>query len=336
MDSQEKNLVIGTAASPVEEQEVKEVVIQAAEAPEVVTTEAAEPLAQPEEAVPEAEEQPRKVYETKKEILDRIKDIAHGDETPQKDEIDYLKTVFYKIHIAEREAALKAYIDGGGDPEAYQITRDEDEEVFKAEMGIIKEKRAQLFKEQEAEKQVNLEKKLAIIEKIKNIITSPEEANKSYQEFKTLQSEWREIKNVPAEKASELWRNYQLYVEQLQNFVKQQSVWLKRQILLVRSISFKSFMRNIVRSVLLPKNSVKRFGTASSQHLPSSTNVTSSILKVSALKKRRTSHARPSSVRRQRPSLPRRTKAQATGRNTQRRSSISRQNGRPSALPHRR
>ena len=220
MDSQEKDLVIGTAASPVEEQEVKEEVIQAAEAPEVVTTEAAEPVAQSEEAAPETEEQPRKVYETKKEILDRIKDIAHGDETPQKDEIDYLKTVFYKIHIAEREAALKAYIDGGGNPETYQITRDEDEEVFKAEMGIIKEKRAQLFKEQEAEKQVNLEKKLAIIEKIKNMITSPEEANKAYQEFKALQSEWREIKNVPAEKASELWRNYQLYVEQFYDLLK--------------------------------------------------------------------------------------------------------------------
>jgi hypothetical protein len=58
-------------------------------------------------------------------------------------------------------------------------------------MGIIKEKRAQLFKEQEAEKQANLEKKLAIIDKIKNMITSPEEANKSYQEFKALQTEWR-------------------------------------------------------------------------------------------------------------------------------------------------
>ena len=191
------------------EQEVKEEVIQEAAAPEVENPDA-----------PEAEEQPQKVYETKKEVLDRVKDIAHGDETPQKDEIDYLKTVFYKLHIAEREAALKAYIDGGGDPEAYQITRDEDEEAFKAEMGIIKEKRAQLFKEQEAEKQVNYEKKLAIIDKIKNMITSPEEANKSYQEFKALQTEWREIKNVPAEKASELWRNYQLYVEQFYDLLK--------------------------------------------------------------------------------------------------------------------
>ncbi|MBQ2492472.1 MAG: DUF349 domain-containing protein [Bacteroidales bacterium] len=177
-------------------------------------------LADEEKAPAAEEEQPRKVYETKKEVLDRIKEIAHGDENPQKEEIDYLKTSFYKLHIAEREANLKAYIDGGGDPEAYQITPDEDEEVFKAEMGIIKEKRAKLFKEQEAEKLVNLEKKLAIIEKIKSMITSPEEANKAYQEFKALQAEWREIKNVPADKANELWRNYQLYVEQFYDLLK--------------------------------------------------------------------------------------------------------------------
>ena len=206
-------------------QEVKEEAIQESSVPEVETPEVAlaaeevAPVAE-EEALNAEEEQPRKVYETKKEVLDRIKEIAHGDETPQKEEVDYLKTSFYKLHIAEREANLKAYIDGGGDPEAYQITPDEDEEVFKAEMGIIKEKRAKLFKEQEAEKQVNLEKKLAIIEKIKSMITSPEEANKAYQEFKALQAEWREIKNVPAEKANELWRNYQLYVEQFYDLLK--------------------------------------------------------------------------------------------------------------------
>ena len=218
------------------EQEVKEEVIQEAAAPEVETPAAEEqqvPVA--EEQAPQAEEQapvaeeeapvaeeeaPRQVYETKTEVLDRIKEIAHGDEAPQKDEIDYLKTSFYKLHIAEREAKLKAYIEGGGDPEAYQITPDEDEEVFKAEMSLIKEKRQKLFKEQEAEKLVNLEKKLSIIEKIKGMITSPEEANKAYQEFKALQNEWREIKNVPAEKANELWRNYQLYVEQFYDLLK--------------------------------------------------------------------------------------------------------------------
>ena len=170
------------------------------------------------------EEQPQKVYATKAEILERVREIAHGDETPQKEEVDNLKTAFYKLHIAEREAHIKAFIDGGGDPNQYQIVPDSVEEAFKAEMGIIKEKRAKLFKEQEAEKQENLTKKLAIIDKIKSMITTPEEANKSYQEFKTLQQQWREIKNVSAEKANELWRNYQLYVEQFYDMLRLNSI----------------------------------------------------------------------------------------------------------------
>ena len=162
----------------------------------------------------------RKVYKTKAEVVERIKEIAHAEEIPQKDEVDYLKTVFYKLHFAEREADMKAYLDAGGDPAAYQVKPDENENAFNAEMTIIKERRAKQFEEQEKLKQDNLKKKLDIIEKIKNMATSPEEANKSYQEFKQLQQEWKEIKMVPAENANELWRNYQLYVEQFYDLLK--------------------------------------------------------------------------------------------------------------------
>ena len=156
----------------------------------------------------------QKVYKTKKEVLERARQIAQEVDNPDKDEVDHLKTMFYKLHIAEREKQQKEYLDNGGDPDKYQVLPDEDEEAFKAEMTIIKEKRAKIFQQQEAEKQENLQKKLDIIEKIKAMATSPEQANKSYNDFKALQQEWKEIKAVPAEKANELWRNYQLYVEQ--------------------------------------------------------------------------------------------------------------------------
>ena len=161
-----------------------------------------------------------KVYKTKQEVVERLKEIAASDEAPVKDEIDLLKTVFYKLHIAEREARLKEYIDGGGNPETYQVVPDQDEETFKAQMAVIREKRAQIMQQQEAEKQANLEKKLKIIEKIKAMATSPDEVGKSYNEFKELQQQWKDIKNVPADKANELWRNYQLYVEQFYDLLK--------------------------------------------------------------------------------------------------------------------
>ena len=163
---------------------------------------------------PDTEAAPLKMYASKHEVLERVKELAHSDETPAKDEVDHLKTAFYKLLFAEREADQKTFIENGGDPEAYVMKTDDSEEQFKAEMGLIKEKRAKAFQQQEEEKKANLQRKQQIIEKIKMMSTSPEEANKSYNDFKALQQQWKDIKAVPAEKANELWRNYQLYVEQ--------------------------------------------------------------------------------------------------------------------------
>ena len=191
MDSQENTLKEGTIS---EEQQVKETSVPVENTATTLTN--------------------SKNYKSKAEIIERLKEIVGNDENPTKEELDHLKTSFYKLHIAEREAQQKAYLEAGGDPDKYVLVPDEAEDVFKAEMGVIKERRAKLFLQQEAEKQENLEKKLNIIERIKNMASSPEEANKNYNEFKELQQQWKDIKNVPVDKANELWRNYQLYVEQ--------------------------------------------------------------------------------------------------------------------------
>lgn len=211
MDSQENALTQGKSGETTNAEELASQVEnneEVNEAPETVSTD-----------IPMEEQAPR-ALKSKKEVIDRLKEIVANGENPDKDELDSLKTTFYKLHIAEREAKLKAYIDGGGDPEKYQITPDEDEEVFKAEMGVIREKRSALFQQQEAEKQENLKKKRDIISQIKSMVTSPDEANKSYAAFKELQHQWKEIKAVPAENANELWRSYQLYVEQFYDLLK--------------------------------------------------------------------------------------------------------------------
>lgn len=186
---------------------------------EETTVELPEPEA---EEQPEAEpaEEPKKVFESKEEVLQRIKELASSEEAPAKDETEHLKTSFYRLLKAEREALQKEFLDKGGNPEEYQMPVDSLEEEFKAQMSLIKEKRAKQFHLLEKEKQENLKKKLEIIEKIKEMATSPEEANKSYQAFKALQQQWRELKAVPAESARELWRNYQHHVEQFYDLLK--------------------------------------------------------------------------------------------------------------------
>ena len=161
-----------------------------------------------------------KQYTTKQEIIDKIKTLASSETVPSREEIESLKSTFYRIHLAEREAEQKAYLEAGGDPSAYKVAPSEDEMIFKAELSLIKEKRAKLLQEQEKERQENLKQKLAIIESIKAIATSPDEANKSYAQFKELQTKWKEINNGPADKVNELWRTYQLYTEQFYDLLK--------------------------------------------------------------------------------------------------------------------
>lgn len=219
MDSQENALQQGMVE---EEQKQAEPVSEVQNAQSEPDEHATPTVEAPAEAVEEvtaaqetpAEESQKKVYASKTEVLERVKEIAASDENPGKDEVDMLKALFYRFHIAEREQRQKEYLEAGGDPEKYIVVPDEAEESFKAEMQTIKEKRAKIFMEQEAEKAENLKKKLDIIEKIKGMATSPDEANKSFNEFKALQQEFKEIKAVPAEKANEVWKTYQLYVEQ--------------------------------------------------------------------------------------------------------------------------
>lgn len=187
---------------------------------EEATAAAAETTADDTAADTQEDAQTHKIYADRAEVLEKVKELAAGEDVPERDEVNFLQALYYKMQRAEREASMKDFIDGGGEPEAYQIPADDTEEAFKAAMAVIKERRQQQFLKQKEEEQQNLQKKLEILEKIKAMTTSPEEVNKSYQDFKALQAEWHDIQNVPAENATELWRNYQLYVEQFYDLLK--------------------------------------------------------------------------------------------------------------------
>ena len=141
-------------------------------------------------------------------------------ENVAKPEIDGLKQSFYKLHNAEQDAARKLFIENGGAAENFVPQTDCVEEEFKNIMSVIKEKRSALTAELEKQKEMNLQVKLSIIEELKELVESPDDANKSYTEFKKLQQQWNEVKLVPQAKVNELWKNYQLYVEKFYDLLK--------------------------------------------------------------------------------------------------------------------
>ena len=195
---------------PVELEEEK----KAAEVSEPATTETPA-----EEIVSEKPVEPVQKL-TKEEILAKLKEVVADVENVAKPEIDGLKQSFYKLHNAEQDAARKLFIENGGAAENFVLQTDCVEEEFKNIMSVIKEKRSALTAELEKQKEMNLQVKLSIIEELKELVESPDDANKSYTEFKKLQQQWNEVKLVPQAKVNELWKNYQLYVEKFYDLLK--------------------------------------------------------------------------------------------------------------------
>lgn len=157
---------------------------------------------------------------TKQEVLARLKELAKNLENANKQELDSLKPIFYKLHNAEQEAAKKQFLESGGAEEDFVSPHDELEEEFKRVMAVVKEKRSAQAAELERKKEENLQIKLSIIEELKELVESSDDANKSYTEFKKLQQQWNETKPVPQARVNELWKNYQLYVEKFYDILK--------------------------------------------------------------------------------------------------------------------
>ena len=197
------------------------VVEESATLAEPVAEEAAEPA---EEVVeePQAETSTTSIatYETETEVVNRLKEISESDEEVTRQELDSLKSNFYRIHRQEADAAYKKFIEEGGNAEEYAPEPDPEETAFKELMAAIREKRAAIAAALEQEREANYQKKLEIIDKIKALTDNPDEINRGYNDFKELQQQWNDIKEVPADKATNLWKTYQQAVEAFYDTLK--------------------------------------------------------------------------------------------------------------------
>lgn len=211
------------AAEPVAAEETAPVAAAATEeAAEPVAEEAAEPVVEEAVEEPQAETSTTSfaTYETETEVIDRLKEISENDEEVTRQELDSLKSNFYRIHRADADAAYKKFIEEGGAAEEYAPEPDPEENAFKELMAVIREKRAAAAAALEQEREANYQKKLEIIDKIKAITENPDEINRGYNDFKELQQQWNDIKEVPAEKATSLWKTYQQAVEEFYDTLK--------------------------------------------------------------------------------------------------------------------
>ena len=158
---------------------------------------------------------------TRQDIIVRLKAIAESDDVLTcKSEVESLKVQFYRMRTAEIELAHKEFLAEGGEADAFLPQPDELEEPFKEAMTLIKSKRNEWLAAQEKEMQANYEQKLSLLEQLQALVDKAAQGNPEVAEFKALQQSWKEVKNVPQDKVSALWKQYQLLVEQFYDVLK--------------------------------------------------------------------------------------------------------------------
>lgn len=154
------------------------------------------------------------------QIINRLQEFVQDISLASKSELDYMKQCFYKMLHSEQEAIKNEIIAAGGSIEEYTPKADELENQYKSLCRIIKEKRNAQQEALEVIRQNNLKRKNELLEQFQALIERTSTDGVPYNEIKAIQKEWKEIKDIPANKATELWKRYQQYSERFYDIQK--------------------------------------------------------------------------------------------------------------------
>ena len=157
---------------------------------------------------------------SKEEILEKLTGLVGAAADTTRNEVEALKQAYYKIHRSEVDELKKAFLTTGGEEKDFVAPEDETESKIKELLNVYKEKRAAILAEEERVKAANYALKLQLIDQLKALTESQEDFNKLYNDFKDIQQRWKEVKAVPQEHVSELWKNYQIYSEKFYDIIK--------------------------------------------------------------------------------------------------------------------
>ncbi|MFI3266242.1 MAG: DUF349 domain-containing protein [Rikenellaceae bacterium] len=158
---------------------------------------------------------------SKQELVDILTDLLQNRSIQSlRSDVEAVKVAFYKVHRAEIEAQKKSFVEAGGLLEEFAPESDQTEQRLKELFVVYRTKRDEFLAMLEGDKEKNYQSKLAIIEELKELLTSSETVNHTFNQFRELQTRWREIGSVPASTVKDLWETYNLHVENFYSFIK--------------------------------------------------------------------------------------------------------------------
>ena len=157
----------------------------------------------------------------KQQFVDELKALLQNDVAEVKEQVEQIKTQFYRQYHQELEAQKQAAEAAGEIVENWVPQADETEQEFRALLTQYKQKKAELLKKAEEEQAQNLLRKENILQQMKEMAEAETaDVMDNIKKMKELQAEWKTIGAVHPTKAQEIWKTYQQYQEQFYDLVK--------------------------------------------------------------------------------------------------------------------
>ena len=153
-------------------------------------------------------------FASQEEVMAHLKTLLESPETADRTVLEACKSNFYRFHNEIIAKARQQFVAEGHKEADFVAPKLPLEEEFKQLLADIKVRRAEIAAKAEAERQANLARKLEIIEKLKELAADAELIDKNYDTFKALQTEWKELGAIPAERVTDTWKSFQHAVEQ--------------------------------------------------------------------------------------------------------------------------
>ena len=152
-------------------------------------------------------------------LLKTLDEICNDNEWLKNHEhIKQIGELYEKKFQIEVDKQRKIFLKGGGNEIDFFFKPD-----YKTKFDQIsfdyRKKRRDYYKNLEATKKINLERKIYVIEEIKKLIDQNQIDPKTYKSFRTLQESWYKIGQVPRSESQNIWETFKHHVERFYAFL---------------------------------------------------------------------------------------------------------------------
>tara|TARA_R110000796_G_scaffold252645_2_gene390283 strand:+ start:168676 stop:170748 length:2073 start_codon:yes stop_codon:yes gene_type:complete len=153
---------------------------------------------------------------TREQLTEVIEELTSENNFKKIDAIlAQIEPLFQETEDAARQEALDKFIADGGEEADFEYRHDRLYNRFDASLRLIKDKKHTYYKEREANKEKNLQKKTELLDKLRELVD--EEATTSLNPIKEIQEEWKKVGQVPNQHNRTLWANYNALIDRFYN-----------------------------------------------------------------------------------------------------------------------